>query len=209
MTTSSLKYPRRRRKPRPLSIRFTTGRIGFRIRTHTQWMTAAAMAQAKGKRIGHRSQRAAMRRQVGRFGNAACRRSSGSAGPDHRGRPDTRNRCQRTAIHAMPGCNLVGARGFEPPTPCSRSRCATKLRYAPTLGGGVKPIACAMQGGAAGARAALGQSREASTRPEDRPATRQWRVDAVRLPAGASPHARGHPPSLTAAIRPRLRGLAR
>ena len=29
---------------------------------------------------------------------------------------------------------MVGARGFEPPTPCSRSRCATRLRYAPTLG---------------------------------------------------------------------------
>ena len=26
---------------------------------------------------------------------------------------------------------LVGAEGFEPPTPCSQSRCATKLRYAP------------------------------------------------------------------------------
>src|SRR5215469_4520563 len=25
----------------------------------------------------------------------------------------------------------VGARGFEPPTPCSQSRCATRLRYAP------------------------------------------------------------------------------
>jgi hypothetical protein len=28
---------------------------------------------------------------------------------------------------------MVGARGFEPPTPCSRSRCATRLRYAPTV----------------------------------------------------------------------------
>ncbi len=32
-------------------------------------------------------------------------------------------------------CNLlillVGARGFEPPTPCSQSRCATRLRHAP------------------------------------------------------------------------------
>src|SRR5262245_3216606 len=28
--------------------------------------------------------------------------------------------------------NLVGARGFEPPTPWSRTRCATRLRYAPT-----------------------------------------------------------------------------
>jgi hypothetical protein len=26
---------------------------------------------------------------------------------------------------------LVGARGFEPPTLCSQSRCATRLRYAP------------------------------------------------------------------------------
>ena len=24
-------------------------------------------------------------------------------------------------------------RGFEPPTPCSRSRCATRLRYTPNL----------------------------------------------------------------------------
>src|SRR5204862_6225253 len=28
---------------------------------------------------------------------------------------------------------LVGARGFEPPTPCSQSRCATRLRYTPTV----------------------------------------------------------------------------
>lgn len=28
---------------------------------------------------------------------------------------------------------MVGARGFEPPTPCSQNRCATRLRYAPTL----------------------------------------------------------------------------
>ncbi len=27
--------------------------------------------------------------------------------------------------------DLVGAEGFEPPTPCSQSRCATRLRYAP------------------------------------------------------------------------------
>ena len=27
---------------------------------------------------------------------------------------------------------LVGARGFEPPTSCSRSRHATRLRYAPS-----------------------------------------------------------------------------
>ena len=27
---------------------------------------------------------------------------------------------------------LVGVEGFEPPTPCSQSRCATRLRYTPT-----------------------------------------------------------------------------
>ncbi len=30
-----------------------------------------------------------------------------------------------------PLIELVGARGFEPPTPASRTRCATGLRYAP------------------------------------------------------------------------------
>src|SRR6059036_672667 len=28
---------------------------------------------------------------------------------------------------------LVGAPGFEPATPCAQGRCATRLRYAPTL----------------------------------------------------------------------------
>ena len=28
---------------------------------------------------------------------------------------------------------MVGARGFEPPTPWSRTRCATRLRYAPNF----------------------------------------------------------------------------
>src|SRR5262245_39731806 len=31
------------------------------------------------------------------------------------------------------GFELVGARGFEPPTPCAQGRCATRLRYAPIL----------------------------------------------------------------------------
>ena len=29
-------------------------------------------------------------------------------------------------------CTGVGARGFEPPTPCAQGRCATRLRYAPS-----------------------------------------------------------------------------
>src|SRR5262245_33453383 len=31
------------------------------------------------------------------------------------------------------GPGMVGASGFEPPTPWSRTKCATRLRYAPTL----------------------------------------------------------------------------
>ena len=31
---------------------------------------------------------------------------------------------------------MVGARGFEPPTPASRTRCATGLRYAPNFNRG-------------------------------------------------------------------------
>ena len=34
--------------------------------------------------------------------------------------------------------DLVGARGFEPPTPASRTQCATGLRYAPTESGNGK-----------------------------------------------------------------------
>ena len=29
-------------------------------------------------------------------------------------------------------CRMVGAKGFEPSTPCTPCRCATRLRYAPT-----------------------------------------------------------------------------
>ncbi len=42
----------------------------------------------------------------------------------------------RTVLCVRPGTlmSLVGAAGFEPATPCSRSRCATRLRYAPPRG---------------------------------------------------------------------------
>jgi hypothetical protein len=47
------------------------------------------------------------------------------------------NPCLRNVLLPMsPGRTnkiLVGARGFEPPTPCAQGRCATRLRYAPTL----------------------------------------------------------------------------
>ncbi len=34
---------------------------------------------------------------------------------------------------------LVGVEGFEPPTPCSQSRCATRLRYTPGVEPKMKP----------------------------------------------------------------------
>jgi hypothetical protein len=51
--------------------------------------------------------------------------------------------CQITAIHRdgnpeMDPVCLVGAEGFEPPTLCSQSRCATRLRHAPC-----RPVAIA------------------------------------------------------------------
>src|SRR5574341_348659 len=46
--------------------------------------------------------------------------------------------CSGLDPHATPPIDtitdsiVVGAIGFEPTTPCSRSKCATRLRYAPT-----------------------------------------------------------------------------
>jgi hypothetical protein len=39
----------------------------------------------------------------------------------------------RRSSHCSLTLYLVGARGFEPPTPCAQGRCATRLRYAPTV----------------------------------------------------------------------------
>src|SRR5574342_4224 len=45
----------------------------------------------------------------------------------------TRRRPQSLRPPASRG--LVGVRGFEPPTPCSQSRCATELRHTPVCPG--------------------------------------------------------------------------
>ena len=48
------------------------------------------------------------------------------------GRPHSRApRRARSSTPTISG-KLVGVRGFEPPTPSSRTRCATRLRYTPT-----------------------------------------------------------------------------
>ena len=36
-------------------------------------------------------------------------------------------------MHLLIKRELVGVEGFEPPTPCSQSRCATRLRYTPHI----------------------------------------------------------------------------
>src|SRR3569833_3264250 len=47
--------------------------------------------------------------------------------------PDPKVSHQKVPPPKTPGLckSMVGVRGFEPPTPCSRSRCATRLRYSP------------------------------------------------------------------------------
>jgi hypothetical protein len=55
------------------------------------------------------------------------------------------NKCQMTNSRIQI-INLVGARGLEPPTPWSQTKCATNLRHAPDqesiafLGAGVKVL---------------------------------------------------------------------
>src|SRR2546422_4068767 len=54
---------------------------------------------------------------------------------------------------------LVGASGFEPPTLCSQSRCATRLRYAPpgATGAALSPIFCFRRKGQAQCPRGLGR----------------------------------------------------
>src|SRR6185503_21156886 len=79
---------------------------------------------------------------------------------------------------------MVGARGFEPPTPWSRTRCATRLRYAPTqdvLGNRRRPCG----------------TREASIACQSRQDERRARIEGARLArARGSRSAVGEPPLL-------------
>jgi hypothetical protein len=51
---------------------------------------------------------------------------TGEAGDQRSGRRHPSARTMKTSQV------LVGAEGFEPPAPCSQSRCSTRLSYAPT-----------------------------------------------------------------------------
>src|SRR6201998_831828 len=46
--------------------------------------------------------------------------------------PETTTATLRWPLALKLNNSLVGAEGFEPPTLCSQSRCATRLRHAPT-----------------------------------------------------------------------------
>ena len=39
---------------------------------------------------------------------------------------------RRSKTDSEINCELVGTRGFEPPTPCTPCKCATRLRHVPT-----------------------------------------------------------------------------
>src|SRR3989442_13314936 len=78
--------------------------------------------------------------------------------------------------HQEPGrfhqeMRMVGASGFEPPTPWSRTRCATRLRYAPTILQGERILCDWRRPVKAGAG-----------RPEDRCTRRQPFRTCTRLP---------------------------
>ena len=104
---------------------------------HDTWRHGLGMAVAERHRrfegdLGQgrpRSRRGTHSGMNGPCGPTACNSAGGSARKNGRQR------------------GMVGARGFEPPTPCSRSKCATRLRYAPT---GAASIERRSQRGAAG-----------------------------------------------------------
>ena len=96
------------------------------------------------------------------------------------------------ATHSLEGCcsiqlsygdeagwKLVGARGFEPPTPCSQSRCATRLRYTPTRGGTLRR---SEQTAAVRIPWRAGSGADSAARP----ALRRRRVGARRICAAAA-----------------------
>ncbi len=48
-------------------------------------------------------------------------------------RPCTAARTHESEVPALRINKKIGVRGFEPPTPWSRTKCATRLRYTPKL----------------------------------------------------------------------------
>ncbi len=88
------------------------------------------------------AQETANRRWRSRQAPHSLRTSGARAGSEaSRRRPRRRSAAQRTRAPAATagagrtaekrGEELVGVRGFEPPTPASRTQCATRLRYTP------------------------------------------------------------------------------
>ena len=53
---------------------------------------------------------------------------------------DSRHCYRRARAPKIRLSRLVGVPGFEPGTPCSRSKCATRLRYTPTCGDGTARV---------------------------------------------------------------------
>ena len=82
---------------------------------------------------------------------------------------------------------LVGAEGFEPPTLCSQSRCATRLRYAPT---------CCFDCSANRIRHAhVGESLEPAGQPGDEPDSQHDRDGKYQSERGGQSDQEGAVPS--------------
>src|SRR5438093_8522293 len=88
---------------------------------------------------------------------------------------------------------MVGVRGFEPPAPCSQSRCATGLRHTPPARGTrvrLRSISFAQQrpGGARGERAVADALLLMIAQLAERPA--EWRIEEHRVVAETAVAAR-------------------
>ena len=103
--------------------------IGWRItRNRRPRRSGPLLARTRARRRGHQRWQPRDRR-VERKGGRGAVAGADLAGPKRRPR-----------IYNWPGASstdrpdgkMVGVRGIEPPTPSSRTRCATRLRYTPT-----------------------------------------------------------------------------
>ncbi len=73
------------------------------------------------------------------------------------------NKKKAPTAHTVEASLMVGVTGFEPATPCSRSKCATRLRYTPSD----RPAAAKCLAGAAFMPKVDGAVKDADALPSD------------------------------------------
>ena len=121
-----LSYTHRARRPAPAPPRL---------------LVPHAVVNGANRHDRRREVRAIGGRPRGRPGRETGSRADLGSAPEGTRTPDPRLR--RPLLYppellapgsAALGCRSIGARGFEPPTPCTQGRCATRLRHAPRSG---------------------------------------------------------------------------